>query len=310
MQAPARLPPLAALRAFAAAARHRSFTKAAQELFLTQSAVSRHVRNLEQDLGCQLFLRGHRSDTLTSEGESYMRELVSAFARMDLATRRIKHAGRQDVLNIHAYTTFAMQWLIPRLKRFQDINPEIDVRLTASVQPIDFYQNDVHGAIRTKHDDWNPETRADELFASWLIPVASPTAGGEPLRLEHPNDLQHVTLLHALSRISDWKLWLDHVGADRVDPMRGLRFESSAMAYLAAKQGLGIAIAQRFLVRDELRNGSLTQIFPQSVRSDRTYYFLTSPKYVGHAALEVFRSWLLNELPDLSTSDTSSRSLD
>jgi LysR family glycine cleavage system transcriptional activator len=298
-----RLPPLSALRAFAAAARHRSFTKAAHELHLTQSAVSRHVRNLEVDLGCDLFVRGHRSIALTAEGQSYMRELVTAFARMDLATRRIRHAGRQDVLNIHAYTTFAMQWLIPRLKRFQNLNPEIDVRLTASVQPIDLYQSEVHGAIRTKQDEWDPEIRADRLFASWLIPIASTTVAGQLLHLEHPNDLQHHILLHALSRMGDWKRWLDHVGADRVDPMRGLRFESSSMAYLAAQRGLGVAIAQRFLVQEELRNGSLVQVLPQTVRSDRTYYFLTAPQHVGHSALETFRAWLLDELPDPSASD-------
>jgi LysR family glycine cleavage system transcriptional activator len=293
-----RLPPLSALRAFESAARHRSFTKAAAELFLTQSAVSRHVRNLEDYFGTPLFFRNHRAITPTPEGETYMREIVAAFSRIDLATRRIRHAGRQDILNIHAYTTFAIQWLIPRLKKFQDVNPEIDVRLTASVHPIDFDHNDMHGAIRTSHGDWGGEIRADKLFDSWLIPVASPTLVTTGLQLQQPGDLQYATLLHSLSRAADWKIWLDKVGADNVDAHRGMKFESSAMAYLAAQQGLGVAMAQSFLVQDELRKGSLVRVFPQTARSDRTYFFLSSPKHIGHTALETFRSWLLEELPE------------
>jgi len=291
-----RFPPLAALRAFESAARHRSFTKAGEELFLTQSAVSRHVRNIEEYFGVPLFFRNHRAVTLTPEGEMYMRELVEAFSRIDLATRRVKHSGRQDILNLHAYTTFAMQWLIPRLKKFHDTNPEVDVRLTASVQPIDFKRDDIHCAIRTAPGDWGREIRADKLFDSWLIPVGAPHAEAEwPLR--QPGDLRHVTLLHSLARAGDWRLWLDAAGEHDVDADRGLKFESSAMAYLAAQQGIGIAIAQSFLVQEELRKGSLVQIFPQTTRSDRTYYFLSSPRYLGHFALEVFREWLLAELP-------------
>jgi len=291
-----RFPPLAALRAFESAARHRSFTKAGEELFLTQSAVSRHVRNVEEYFGVPLFFRNHRAVTLTPEGEMYMRELVEAFSRIDLATRRVKHSGRQDILNVHAYTTFAMQWLIPRLKKFHDTNPEVDVRLTASVQPIDFDRADLHCAIRTAPGDWGGEIRADKLFDSWLIPVGAPNAEAE-WTLRQPGDLRHATLLHSLARAGDWRLWLDAAGEPGIDADRGLKFESSAMAYLAAQQGMGIAIAQSFLVQDELRKGSLVRIFPQTTRSDRTYYFLSSPRYLGHSALEVFREWLLTELP-------------
>lgn len=293
----ARFPPLAALRAFESAARHRSFTKAASELFLTQSAVSRHVRNIEEFFGFPLFERKHRSVVLTPEGETYMRELVEAFSRIDLATRRIKHSDSQDILNIHAYTTFAMQWLIPRLRAFHDANPEINVQLTASVQPIDLEKENIHCAIRTQPADWGAGIRADKLFDSLLIPVCSPHFELATWPNVQPSDLQRVTLLHSLSRAADWRIWLQSVGSDIVDANSGMKFESSAMAYLAAQKGMGVAIAQRFLVQDELRMGTLKQIFPQAVRSDRTYYFLSSPRYIGHAALETFRGWLLSELP-------------
>lgn len=293
----ARLPPLTALRAFESAARHQSFTKAAQELYLTQSAVSRHVRNLEESFGIPLFYRDHRAVTLTPEGEAYMHEVVEAFARIDLATRKLKSSGRRNVLKLQAYTTFAMNWLIPRLRRFQDLNPEIDVRLTASVEPVDFDHSDIHAAIRTCTGPWQAGVRGDKLFDSWLIAVGGPQSLADHASLRQPSDLRHVTLLHSLARPADWSVWLRSAGAEDVDPDKGMKFESSAMAYLAAQQGLGIAIAQSVLVQEELRKGTLIQVFPHIARSDRTYYLLSSPRHVGDPALDLFRKWLLAELP-------------
>lgn len=291
-----RLPPLTALRAFEAAARHRSFTKAAQELFLTQSAISRHVRNLESLFGLALFYRDHRAVTLTADGEAYMREVVGAFSRIDLATRRLRTAGRQNVLNLQVFSTFAMHWLIPRLGRFQDANPEIDVRVTASVAPLDFEHSDIHASIRAVTGDWDdPSIRGDQLFEYRLIAIASPGALSKwPIRM--PADLRNATLLHSLARPEDWRVWLEAVGASEVLTDRGMKLESSAMCYLAAQKGLGIAIAQSFLVEEELRNGALVKVFPNEVPSERKYYLLTAPRHLHDAALGVFRRWLLDEL--------------
>jgi len=297
-----RLPPLTALRAFEAAARHRSFTKAAQELFLTQSAISRHVRNLESQFGILLFYRDHRAVTLTPEGEAYMREVVEAFSRIDLATRKLRIAGRQNVLNLQVFSTFAMHWLIPRLGKFQEINPEIDVRVTASVAPVDFEHSDIHASIRALNGEWDdPSIRGDKLFDYRLIAIGGPAAlsGKWPLRV--PADLRNATLLHSLARPEDWGVWLNAVGAGEVLTDRGMKFESSAMCYRAAQQGLGIAIAQSFLIQEELRRGSLTQVFPHEVPSERKYYMLTSPRHLGYTALELFREWLLEELPAPAT---------
>lgn len=294
----ARLPPLSSLRAFECAARHRSFTKAAEELHVTQSAISRHIRALEEWLDVPLFYRNHRAIALTPEGEIYMRELVSAFSHMDLATRRVKRSGHQDILHIHTYATIAMRWLIPRLKRFQKDNPEIDVRLTASTRPIDFEHDEIHGAIRTGPPGWGENVRMDQLFETTIVPVCMPALSHEPWPLRSPSDLLHTTLLHSLARPDDWALWLREVdAAEVVDAERGLKFESSIMSYLAAQQGLGVAIAQKFLVEDDLAANILVQPFPIEVKSDRTYYFLSSPRYQGSTALELFRTWLLNELP-------------
>lgn len=292
-----RLPPLTALRAFESAARHRSFTKAAQELFLTQSAISRHVRSLENLFGVPLFYRDHRAVSLTPDGEAYMREVVEAFAKIDLATRRLRFTGRQNVLNLQSYSTFAMHWLIPRLGRFQEIHPEIDVRLTASLAPLDFEHSDVHASIRAVIGRPGDDVRSDPLFDYRLIAVGGPAAATGKWPLRTPHDLRNATLLHSLPRPEDWGVWLAAVGASEVLTDRGMKFESSAMAYLAARQGLGIAIAQSFLVQEELRRGELTQVFPHEVPSERRYYLLSSPRHVGDPALEAFRTWLLDELP-------------
>lgn len=292
-----RLPPLTALKAFESAARNQSFTKAAQELFLTQSAISRHIRNLETLYGVPLFYRDHRAVTLTPEGKAYMREVVEAFSIIDLATRKLRFSGRQNVLNLQVYSTFAMHWLIPRLGKFLEINPEIDLRLTASVAPVDFEHSDVHACIRTIVGPPDESIRSDRLFDYSLIAVGGPDAASGKWSLRDPADLRHVTLLHSLARPRDWEVWLSAVGVAGVSPDRGMKFESSAMAYLAAQQGLGIAIAQSFLIQEEMRKGLLTQVFPHEVPSERTYYLLTSPRHVGDTALELLRDWLFAQLP-------------
>ncbi len=291
-----RMPPISTLRAFEAAARHRSFTKAADELFVTQSAISRHIRNLEDWLGMPLFYRGHRNVSLTPEGEMYRRELTEAFSRIDLATRRLNRAHTRDVLNVHAYATFAMRWLIPRLLNFQDQHPEIDVQLTASIQPIDFRRDDVHCAVRTGPDGWDPGVRIDKLYESRLVPVASPRLSSSEWPLRRPADLQHATLLHSLARPDDWSIWLRAAGVPEVDPDRGMKFESSTMAYLAAQQGLGVAIAQDFLVEEDFRQRLLVPVFDLRAKSDKTYFLLSSPRFTGTPSLEMFRDWMLREV--------------
>jgi LysR family glycine cleavage system transcriptional activator len=235
--------------------------------------------------------------TLTPDGEAYMREVVEAFAKIDLATRKLKFSGRQNILNLQAYSTFAMHWLIPRLGKFQEINPEIDVRLTASVAPVDFEHSDIHASIRALSGRVDgDDVRADELFDYRLIAVGGPAESVAKWRLREPGDLRNATLLHSLARPEDWSVWLDAVGASEVLTDRGMKFESSAMAYLAAKQGLGIAIAQSFLVQEDIRRGALTQVFPHEVPSQRKYYLLSSPRHAGDTALELFRTWLLEEM--------------
>lgn len=291
-----RMPPIATLRAFEAAARHSSFTKAADELCLTQSAISRQIRNLEEWCGIPLFTRGHRRVTLTNEGEMYRRELTEAFNRIDLASRRLSRTRTRDALNIHVYDTFAIHWLIPRLRDFQDHHPEIDVELTASLQPIDFRNDDIHCAVRTGPVGWSPGVRLDKLHSSKLFPVAMPEMSSMEWPIRTASDLGQVKLLHSLARPNDWRIWLEKAGLPGIDFERGMKFESSAMAYLAAQKGLGVAIAQDFLVEPLLRDGSLVRLFDISALSDRVYFLLTSPRYEDSPSVHIFRSWILDQV--------------
>ncbi|MBU4528987.1 MAG: hypothetical protein KUA43_17070 [Hoeflea sp.] len=183
--------------------------------------------------------------------------------------------------------------MIPRLSRFQKQNPEIDVRLTASLKPVDFNNSDVHGAVRAGSGEW--PVRADKLCETYLVPVCSPSYAASDLPLRGPEDLDKATLLHSLGRPNDWLVWLDGAGFLNVDLETGHRFASSSMAYQAAQCGLGVALGQRFLIEDDLRAGLLVAPIEVPIYSDETYYFLSSPRYAGVPILELFRAWLIAE---------------
>lgn len=287
------LPPLTALRTFEAAARHMSFTKAAEELCVTQSAVSRQIQLLEEFLGLKLFDRTRRAMTLTADGESYRRAISGIFSQIDQATRMLNKGRSKEMLNIQAYTTFTMRWLIPRLKTFQDLHPEIGVRLTASMKPVDFSNTNIHCAIRSGLGDW--PYRSDRVCSGYLIPVCTADVAENPVPLRNPEDLLETMLLHSMGRPHDWDRWFAGVGLADFTPKVGHMFESSSMAYQAAHRGLGVAIGQTFLVEDDLKSGALVAPVGRPVRIDETYYFLTSPRYVGTPMVEIFRQWLLEE---------------
>ncbi|SOY68727.1 Glycine cleavage system transcriptional activator [Cupriavidus taiwanensis] len=289
-----KLPPLNALRAFEAAARHLSITVAAQELHVTPGAVSRQIRSLEDGLGVQLLHRGHRQISLTRTGEDYYRAVTRAMDDLREATRRLGKRARRKQLKVRAYTTFAMRWLIPRLSSFHAANPGIEVLLTASLDPVDFRKEDIDGAIRLGDGKWSG-VNTHRLVSNILVPVCSPgVAAGSP-KVKKPADLQHQTLLHSIARPDDWAHWLKAVRADaQVDARGGMTFQSSAMAYAAAMEGQGFAIAQRFLVAADLEAGRLVAPFRRAVdMGDFTYYLLTPADRKESASMAVFREWLL-----------------
>jgi LysR family glycine cleavage system transcriptional activator len=293
---PDRLPPLNAIRAFEAAARHLSVTLAAHELNVTAGAVSRQIKGLEQALGFALFTRGHREIALTRRGDDYYRAVTRAFDVLRDATRKATRGRARKQLKIRAYTTFAMRWLIPRLSGFHQAHPDIEVLLKASLQPVDFRKEDIDGAVRLGDGKW-PGANAYRLVSNILAPVASPALLASGPRLRKPADLARHTLLHSIARPDDWREWLEAAGAaDQVDARAGMTYESSAMAYAAAIEGQGLAIAQLFLVSKDLEEGRLVLPFRKTLdMGDFTYYLLTPSRREESASMKTFRLWMLEQ---------------
>ncbi len=293
-----RLPPLNALRAFEAAARHLSITLAAEELHVTPGAVSRQIKLLEDTLGLQLLHRGHRQISLTRPGADYHRAVTKAVDALREATRRLKRraTAQRKQLRVRAYTTFAMRWLIPRLSAFHTAHPDVEVLLTASLEDVDFRREELDAAIRLGGGRWSGVT-AHRLVDNILSPVCSPALLKGATKLKKATDLRHVTLLHSIARPDDWAHWLEAAGASaQVDAASGMTYQSSAMAYAAALEGQGIAMAQLFLVQDDLRSGKLVQPFQRTVdMEDFTYYLIQPAGQAESGPMRQFREWMLGE---------------
>lgn len=291
-----RLPPLNAIRAFEAVARHLSITLAADELSVTPGAVSRQIKSLEDSLGLELFKRSHRQISLTRQGSDYFKAVSKAIEDLREATRKLKQRKQRKQLKIRAYTTFAMRWLIPRLSDFHAQHPEIEVLLKASTDPVDFRKEDIDGAVRLGDGNW-PGAHIHRLVSNILAPVISPATLAAGPKLRKAADLRHYTLLHSMARPDDWGYWIEAAGGARdLDPRAGMAYESSAMVYAAAAAGQGIAMAQLFLVADDLASGKLVMPFKKVLdMGDYTYYLLTPSHKTESPYMKTFRLWLLDQ---------------
>lgn len=287
------IPPLNPLRTFEVAARLCSLTLAADELNVSQVAVSRQVKALEDYFGVTLFRRMHRGVELTEEGRQLYEGVTGAFQDIANASRRISRRGRRDILAIQSYTTFSQRWLIPRLTHFHDTYPRIEVRLSSSTAPVDFEAQNLDAAIRAGKGNW-PELHSEKLLDIELIPICSPDYQREH-RLQKFEDLSRVRLLHSMARPTDWAAWIKRVGAS-VDSEPGIRFESSALAYEAASLDGGVAIAVKLFVQRQLQNGSLVSPFTEACYSGEGY-FLTWPRKVQPSpTLIKFLGWIREQI--------------
>lgn len=291
-----RLPPLNAIRAFEAVARHLSITLAADELNVTPGAVSRQIRALEEYMEQPLFVRGHRQISLTPAGEQYFKAVARIIEELRSATRKLKRPPKRRQIKVRAYTTFAMQWLIPRLTSFHKEHPKIEVQLTASLDPVDFQKEDLDAAIRLGAGDW-PNCNCYVLSDNILAPVCSPSLLASDPGLNSPADVASYTMLHSVARPDDWGHWLEATGViGQVDARAGMTYQSSSMAYAAAVGGQGIAMSQLFLVEKELREGSLVRPFEQVVDMGAYTYYLLTPKHrPENEDMTAFRQWLLEQ---------------
>lgn len=289
-----RLPPLNAVRAFEAAARNASFTRAAQELFVTQGAVSRHVAALERWLGAKLFTRTQRGIELTTKGNAYFRSLRGALDQIDHATKQLQRSPDENLLRLKLPPTFAIRWLVPRLARFHALHRGIAVQITTSHDPADFDREDVDAAI---HSDFEPPSGPGfrKVLGEELLPVCSPGLLAKGARLKRPRDLARHVLMCSMNRPRDWPTWLNAAGAPDIDGNAGLKFENAALAYQAAVDRLGVTIAQRALVEDDLRTGRLVAPFALSVKTSGGYYLAFPPDRPKSARLVAFEEWVLAE---------------
>ncbi len=285
------LPPLNALRAFEATARNGSLTRAAQELSVTQGAVSRHVAQLEQWLGVALFVRTRRGAELTPEGAAYFRGVRPAFQEIEHQTRQLLRKPDTNTLRLKLPPTFAIRWLVPRLARFHALNRHIDVQITTSHQPVDFEREDVDLAIHSGPLP-PPGLRCSRLMGETLLPVCSPGLFRAYHRPEQPSDLAHHVLLCSLHRPNDWPDWLKAAGVPEIDGNSGLKFENSALAYQAAIDELGIVMAQHAFVEDDLRTGRLVAPLQMRVPTGLAYFIAYPKARPPSAKVQAFETWI------------------
>jgi LysR family glycine cleavage system transcriptional activator len=289
-----RLPPLNALASFEAAARHLSFSKAADELHVTHGAVSRAVRHLEDHLGLPLFKRSTRSVSLTPMGATYSAEVREALDRLAAATAAAMGRDAKGVLAISTLDSFAGKWLMPRLFRFRRLHGDIDVRLSTSEKLSDFISDGIDVAIRYGRGQY-PGLTAELLMQEDVFPVCSPKLLEGPHPLRTPADLVHHTLIHDEFHI-DWPTWFRTVGIDGVDAHRGLMFHSSEHSVHAAVLGDGVVLGRTALVADDLAAGRLVRPFTVSLPAKLAYYLVYPPRALQRFKVKAFRDWIFSEV--------------
>ena len=290
-----RLPPLNALRCFDIAAKHLSFTKAAAELHVTHSAVSHQIKALEEWLGLPLFRRVNRGLVLTEAGQGYLKPIREAFERLGDATRRLRVRERSGPLTVSVMPSFAGKWLVPRLGRFRQRHPDIDVRISASSELVDFERDDVDIAVRYGRGNW-PGLKIELLMHESLFAVCSPRLLQGPDAIREPADIARHTLLSDLDwRIDVWQIWLEAAGLSGLEMRRALSFNYSNLMIQAAVDGLGVALSQNALAGDDLAAGRLVRPFDISLPTEYAYYVVMPEASAERPKIAAFRNWLKDE---------------
>jgi LysR family glycine cleavage system transcriptional activator len=306
-----RLPPLNALRAFEAAARHLSFKNSARELHVTPGAVSHQVKVLEESLGLPLFRRLTRALELTPDGQALLPKVQEGLRSLAEAVERVRTRTEARTLTVLAPPNFAARWLVPRLGRFTSRHPDVDLHIASRPTMIDGREDsdlapqpeasEVAPIAMVRFGDGRyPNARVDEVFSAVYVPVCSPKLVRGPNALKKPEDLRHHTLLHDDTVFEEgarpsWGAWLEAVGMDDIDAARGPHFSDASLSFEAALEGLGVALAMKPLVRGEIEAGRLVVPFDITAPAAYSYYLVTPDAAPRGGSVESFRDWLLAE---------------
>lgn len=295
-----RLPPLNALRAFEAAARHESFKAAADELSVTPAAVGHQIRTLEDFLGVELFHRLNRAVEPTDAARRLQPDLTRAFDLMVDALSTLDEDDGENVISVSTVPSFAVKWLIPRLERFNRAHPELDVRISASMEMTDFSTGGFDCAIRFGSGNY-PDLKAWKILDDTVLPAASPTLLASVGGVTKPSDLARLPLIHDDSlrydpMTPDWRAWLMAVGAeDKVDWRRGTHFSYADHAVQAAIDGMGVVLTRRSLAANDLATGRLVTPFQGEQPLSMSYWFVCPPRNATRPRISAFRDWILSE---------------
>jgi LysR family transcriptional regulator, glycine cleavage system transcriptional activator len=288
---------LKSIQAFEAAARLESFALAADELFVTPSAVSHQIKLLEDQLSVRLFHRVHRAVVLTDSGRHYAEEIGAAFARIDKATRDIERVAKTDILTLHSTPSFATQWLMPRLARFSARHPDIDLRLHASNDAVDLTREAVDIDLRYGARRLQPAgTMVLDLPSETIVPLCSPRLMQGTHAIRDIMDLQHHTLIHSEGCLVGWRDWMRMHRKTSLDISRGPRFDRSFMAISAAADGVGVCLESLLLVQRELETGRLVAPFGFDGLKVQGYTLNLLKSYADLPKVKCFQDWLFEEL--------------
>ena len=300
-----RLPHLSAILGFEAAARHSSFKRAADELDLTQSAVSHQVKSLEDFLGVALFERAGNRLALTRAGRDYLVDVTAGLGRLEAATDRLCRDGRAAVLAVRGTPAFMARWLTPRLDRFRQVAPGIELELTTGLPPTDFTSREVDVIVH-----WGeapvPGVRVDPFLTSIRFPVASPELVRRAGPFRRPADLAGVTLLHDM--VGDaWQAWLERQGAAGFAHQKGPRFEHCELTLGAAERGQGVALAYGALIERELAAGTLVRLFQAATEPVLIYSLACLERRAEEPKIRAFGTWIMGEVTTMASPRTAVR---
>lgn len=294
-----RLPPLNALRAFEASARHRSFSRAAEELNVTPAAISHQIKGLEEYLAAKLFRRAKRTLMLTPAGQTLLPGIRKGFVAFTEAMEEFGLYDETGMLTVAVTPSFAAKWLVHRIEHFNRAYPEVDIRMTTSMNLSDYSRDGIEIGVRYGKGNYD-DLITEHLLSTEIIPVCSPRLleGDHPLQA--PKDLAHVTLLHDDSHrheemYPDWGMWLRAAGASDIDASHGLRFDTAGETQNAAVEGVGVALGRTTLVSDDIEAGRLVRLFDLVLPSDFAYWIVYSETSIKRPKVKAFRDWLKSE---------------